>query len=196
MRRMPWAMNLWPGLPQLWCSGYWTGLALASGFAAMLNVLLVASLVWVELFRPLDLRLGWGLMAAMWLVSVLVSLWRGSRGPAARRATSAEVLFRDALSEYLQGDWFEAESTLARLLHLHPRDVEGRLLLATLLRHTRRYDEALDQLARVELLRDSAGWAQEIAAEKRYVADGQAEAAANQAQPFEGLLNEDLKQAA
>jgi len=203
MRRMPWATYLWPGLPQLWYSGLWSGLALAVGFAVLLNVLLLSSFVWVELLTPFDLRLGWLSIGALWGASAIVSLWLGRRGRAVPAATSAEVLFRGALGEYLQGSWFEAESILARLLHLHPRDVEGRLLLATLLRRTRRYDEALEQLARLELLRAAGNWHQEIAAEKRSIAEGQA-GAPNQTPDIEALdhdpievpASHELKQAA
>lgn len=174
MRRMPWATYLWPGLPQLWFSGFWSGLVLATGFAVLLNLMLLASFVWAELLNPLDLRLGWLAIGALWGCSAIMSVWFGRRGLVSRGATSAEVLFREAMSEYLLGSWFEAESILSRLLHLHPRDVEGRLLLATLLRHTRRYEEAVDQLNRLELLRDANPWAQEIAAERRWIAEGQA----------------------
>jgi tetratricopeptide (TPR) repeat protein len=173
MRRMPWATYLWPGLPQLWFSGFWSGLALAMGFALLLNWMLLASFVWVELLDPFGLRLGWLAIGSLWVGSAIISVWYGRRGPVLRGATSAEVLFREALNEYLLGSWFEAESILGRLLRLYPRDAEGRLLLATLLRHTRRYDEALDQLNRLERLRDSDQWVREIAAEKRRIAAGQ-----------------------
>ncbi len=174
MRRMPWATYLWPGLPRLWFSGFWSGLALAAGFALLLNVMLLASFVWVELLDPFGLRLGWLVTGSLWGCSAIMSVWYGRRGPVPRGATSAEVLFREALSEYLLGSWFEAESILGRLLRLHPRDAEGRLLLATLLRHTRRYDEALDQLNRLERLRNADPWVREIAAERHRIAEGRA----------------------
>jgi cytochrome c-type biogenesis protein CcmH/NrfG len=79
-------------------------------------------------------------------------------------------MFRTALGEYLQGNWFEAEQILGQLLELRPRDVEGRLMLATLLRHNHRLQEALDQLARVELLSDARFWKQEIEVERRMIA--------------------------
>ncbi len=49
MRRMPRLVYLWPGLPQLWLAGWWWGLALAAGFAVLVDLLLVVSYVWVEL---------------------------------------------------------------------------------------------------------------------------------------------------
>ncbi len=148
MRRMPWAIYLWPGLPQLWRRGLWSGLLLATGFAALVDVMLLASLVWGELLSAFDLRLGWSVLGLLWGGSVVVSARWGRLEPPAKVAEAVEGLFRRALGEYLQGNWFEAETHLAHLLAANPRDVEGRLLRATLLRHTRRYDEALDELSR------------------------------------------------
>ena len=61
MRMLRYATYLWPGLPQLWFEGAWSGLALAVGFGLLVNFLLVASLIWVELIAPT--RLGIGLAA-------------------------------------------------------------------------------------------------------------------------------------
>ncbi len=174
MRRTPWATYLWPGLPQLWHWGYWSGLALALTFGLALNLMVLASLVWVEWLGSLSFRLGWLAVGSVWAAAAIASAWSARGGAVVRGATSAEALFRDALSEYLLGSWFEAESILGRLLRLHPRDVEGRLLLATLLRHTRRYDQALDQLNRLQRLRDSEPWIREIAAERRKIAANRA----------------------
>jgi cytochrome c-type biogenesis protein CcmH/NrfG len=74
------------------------------------------------------------------------------------------------MSEYLQGSWFEAETKLLGLLRSAPRDVEARLLVATLLRRTRRHAEALDQLDRLERLRDAAKWSREISEERQHIA--------------------------
>lgn len=173
MRRMPWATYLWPGLPQLWYRGLGAGLALAAGCAILLNLLLLASFVWVELLSPWHLKLGWLAIGTLWCGAAVLSA-RNSRREVTEEAVSTEGLFREALSEYLQRSWFEAERILVRLLHLYPRDVEARLLLATLLRHTRRYQEGLDQLTRLELLRDAERWALEIASEKYWIAEARA----------------------
>jgi hypothetical protein len=169
MRRMPWFACLWPGLYQLWLAGSWAGLVLAAGFALLLNVLLLASFVWVELLGVRDLRLGWLAVGLLWSGSLIFSLGAAGRGPRPV-SRSVEGLFRKALNEYLLGNWFEVESTLAGLLRQAPRDVEGRLLLATMLRRTGRHDEALDHLARLERLSDAAAWSREIAAERDGIA--------------------------
>ncbi len=174
MVRMPWVTYLWPGLPYLWRQGLWSGLALALGFGVLLNGLLLASFVWVELLSPGMLRAAWFVTGGLWLAAAVTSAWYGW-GVAPRRANSAEAMFREALGEYLQGKWFEAERILGRLLDMQPRDIEARLMLATLLRHNARFGEAAEQLARLELLRDAQTWAREIEVEKQAIAEALAE---------------------
>ena len=181
MGRMPWATYFWPGLPQLWCRGMWTGLVLAVGFGVLVDLVLLASFVWVELLSPFHVRLGWLAVGSLWGVSVMLSIVAGLPKPVPRMS-STEGLFREALNEYLQGSWFEAEMTLGRMLRLDPRDIEGRLLLATMLRHSGRYGEALEQLDRLERLRNAQNWSQEIAAERREIV--QASAVGPQAEPL------------
>jgi len=183
MRRMPRLVYLWPGLPQLWLSGLWSGLALAAGFAVLFDLLLVASYVWVELLSPRDLRLGWMAAGTVWGSSALLSAGYRRTAPT---TTSAERWYREALQEYLQGSWFEAEAILNRLLRNSPRDVESRLLLATLLHRTRRSDEALDQLDRLERLRDAARWSREIADLRQRIAEGFATAGDAEPIPADG----------
>ncbi|HEX3726706.1 MAG TPA: hypothetical protein VHV08_10710 [Pirellulales bacterium] len=171
MRRVPWVTYFWPGLPQLWGRGLWSALALAIGFGLLLNLLLLTSYVWVELLSRVHLRWSWLALGSLWALSAGLSALFAGRMPLSQ-TTSGEALFRQALSEYLQGSWFEAEAILGRLLRLDPRDVDARLLLATLLRHTARWYEALEQLDRLERLRDADKWAQEIAAERQEIAEG------------------------
>ncbi len=170
MVRMPWAIYAWPGLLQLWRHGQWQGLAVAVGFGVLLNLLLLASFVWVELLSPGWLKAGWLFATLFWMGAVGRSLWHGW-GVAPRQAQSADGMFREALGEYLQGNWFEAEQILGRLLELRPRDAEGRLMLATLQRHNGRLKEAVDQLARLELLTDARIWSREISVERRLIAE-------------------------
>ena len=99
MRRMPWATYLWPGLPQLWHSGFVTALVLATGFAVLLNLLLLASFVWVELLSQWHLRLGWLAIGLVWAATAIVSPWYTAGEAAPGEATSAEGLFREALNE-------------------------------------------------------------------------------------------------
>src|SRR5258707_9377152 len=134
MQRLRWLTLVWPGLPQLWFAGSGAGLALATGFAALLNLGLICSRLWSELFSPEIQSLIWLAAGGIWIVSAVISArWvAGLRmsGPSA----GDEDLFNAAQSEYLKGNWYEAEVALGRLLNRNVVDVEARLLLATLLR--------------------------------------------------------------
>jgi len=58
----------------------------------------------------------------------------------------AERFFEENLEDYLKGNWFEAERKLNVLMRRDEHDLEARLLMATLLRHTKRFDDATHQL--------------------------------------------------
>lgn len=167
MRLVRWATYLWPGLPQLWFDGAWTGLALSIGFSFLLNLLLVASLVWVELLEPNVLRLGWLSLVLAWTCSLALMGW-GERVNAAQIDSPAQQdLFRHALAEYLRGTWFEAEALCEQVVVRDPRDVDARLMLATLMRRTKRYADARLQMAELERLENANKWQSEIQHEKQ-----------------------------
>ncbi len=165
MRKPPWATCIWPGLPYLWLDGAWSGLGLALAAGALLDVLLLSTFLWTEWFDPWAVKLGWVAFAGLWLTSAIYAL-RRIAGKADMDANSIEGLFRRAQSEYLQGDYFQAEATLAGLLSAEPRDAEARLLLATLLRHSERYEEAEDQLKQLGRLETAARWQIEVTGER------------------------------
>ena len=169
MRRTPWAVYFWPGLPQLAQRGSWTALLVAVAAAAFLNTTLLGSFVWSDLiardFRPVC----WGFLGLVWSVSAGVSVWGGRRQQAAP-AKPGEDIFSEALDGYLKGNWFEAERVLGRLLRQNERDLEARLLLAALLRHTQRFDEATRQLNLLVRMEGAPYWALEIRREGELLA--------------------------
>lgn len=177
MKRAAWTVYLWPGLPQLWLDGAISGLLMALGCGALLNLLLLSSYVWSELLTPGQLRAGWGAAFAVWGLAAALSL----RGRRRRRnwetAPAAVDLFRAAISEYLRGHWYETEALLGRLITANAGDIEARLMWATLLRRTRRYAEAKTQLNLLERLEGAARWQEEIAREWQRLAEIQPAAA-------------------
>lgn len=169
MRRTPWATYLWPGLPQLWTRGSWSALAVAAAAAALLNLALLGTFAWSELIVP-DLRSAlWVALGTAWTAAAVFSAVHERRhGGLVGGDTGA---FAEAQEHYLKGNWFEAERILASLLREDARDLEARLMLATLLRHTRRYDEAggeLDVLVRFE---GAGKWELEIGRERELLAE-------------------------
>ncbi len=171
MGRMPPATYLWPGLPQLWKRGAWSALACAGAFAALLNGAVLVSFLWTELVPPVARNLAWLAVGVVWVGSgVFAWLWdcqQTACGDAAA-GTSADA-FAEALDHYLKGSWFEAECVLGELLRRDPRDIEAGLMLASLLRHTGRFDEAAGHLDRIERFEGGQKWGLEIRRERQYL---------------------------
>jgi thioredoxin-like negative regulator of GroEL len=165
MRNAAWTLYLWPGLPALWRDGSWTGLAVAVAWGAVLNLWVVASWVWFEFFADAQLVGGWAALSLFWLVAAIVARRSGSRKIANNSAPAIQDLFQSAMTEYLRGHWYDAEAAVSRLVAKNPKDVEARLLWATLLRRTRRVVEARAQLKQLERLDRAATWREEIARE-------------------------------
>lgn len=74
-----------------------------------------------------------------------------------------------AQTDYLAGNWFEAEAKLLQILHDFPRDAESQLLLVGVLRHTRRFRPALRRLAHLETLDSALRWRHEIIRERAII---------------------------
>jgi uncharacterized protein HemY len=162
----------------MWACGSWSALAVAVGSAALVNLALLSSFVWSELFPPQARTALWTAVLAIWGSSAVLCYSWDRRGKAAYgTSAAAERSLEVALGYYLQGSWFEAERELAAILQRNPRDLEARLMVATLLRHTGRLDEAGRQLDQLERLEDSRKWELEIRRERELLAEKQAERA-------------------
>ena len=181
--KLPRIAYLWPGLPQLWIRGSWAGLAVAVGFTVLANTLLLAALVYTEwLSRDVKL-IGFGSLVTVWLLAWWLSRDERSLGQARLDdellSASSEAdpveekrdeLFREAQQKYLENDWVATEQVLLKLLKRDARDIESRLMLATLWRHQGRYGESLRQLDRLERFEAAEEWKYEIAAEREAIA--------------------------
>lgn len=169
--KMPWMMYLWPGLPQMWKHGSWLGLAMAVGFALLVNLALMSSIIWSELTTSGMRIVAWLLVGSFWIISAMAAYgWQReqtNRRQGERRQKEYEVPLAEGLQYYLQNNWFEAERVFRRLLRRNCRDADSRLMLAALLRHTKRYEEAQIQLDRLRLTEGSRKWELEIEQEQR-----------------------------
>ena len=74
----------------------------------------------------------------------------------------SDKLFLDARNQYFKGNWFESESIINQILAKSPHDIEARLLLLTLLRHTNRIEEALIQITDIQKWDEAKQWEFEI----------------------------------
>lgn len=176
MERRHWMCYFWPGLPQL-LQGSWRGLGLALLGAVFFNLALLSTFVWKEWLPEWGRSALWGGIVLLWGGSALANYpLRRKLPPPENSSHPSNALFLDAIELYLQGQWFEAERKLISLLRENPRDVEARLMIATLFRHTRRWEEALRQLDQLERLEASRAWALEIHRERERIRQAKAQA--------------------
>lgn len=166
----------WPGLARLWLRGQWQGLGTAALFAGLLNGLIITTFLWPRLVGSEQAAvvfnvLGWFVVVCFWGASFWTTWHHLPRWRPGADARGDDALFLRAQNEYLQGHWYDAEQLLARLLQDAPRDADAHLLLATLYRHTRRYEEARKRLALIERLEHGGRWLFEIDEERRRLAD-------------------------
>ena len=171
MRRMPWTTYLWPGLSQLWAYGSWTGLALAIVAAGTLDLLLLVSFGWSELIEAGLRNILWGAFGISWIVATGWSARQCRRHAAAGKIDPEEDLFGKALDFYLQGDYQQTEQILEGLLRRNVRDLEARLMSATLLRRVGRFDEAARQLDTLAKFEGAGKWELETQQERELLAE-------------------------
>ncbi len=165
-----WAMYLWPGLPELWWRGSRSGLSLAMTFGLLANLVVAATWVWPELPGA---RLGgtlWAGLGVVWIALVVVSIRVAIRSDESLAAGETDI-FSVAQTEYLKGNWLEAEILARRLLAERPADAEAALLLTSTLRRAGRVDEARAALDEMQLWDRSAAWRHEIDVEYQRLAD-------------------------
>ena len=177
MRRMPWTIYLWPGLPQICFHGSWSGLGVAIGAAAALNVLLLVSFGWTELIGPVLRNTFWVAFAVAWIAAIVWSSKQCRRQKVACSLEPEEDSFGQAIDCYLKGDAYQAEQVLEGLLRRNIRDVEARLMLATLLRRAKRLDEATQQLDTLAKFEGAGKWELEIQEERDLLAEARTKVA-------------------
>jgi hypothetical protein len=171
MSRMRWTTCLWPGLPQLWAYGSWGGLALAIGTGVVLDLLLLGSVGWSELIGPGLRSALWAAFGVCWVIAAGWSARECRRWIAAGALDPREDPFAEALDYYLKGDYYQAEHLLEGLLRRNLRDLDARLMLATLLRHTGRLNEAIRQLDTLARFEGAGKWELEMRRERELLAE-------------------------
>jgi len=156
-------------------------LAIAVGAAIVLNLLLLVSFGWTELIGR-DLRTTlWVGLGVVWVGAAVWSVNWSRKRAGDRNPNPQQDAFDQALDHYLKGDYFQTEQILEGLLRRNIRDVDARLMLATLLRRTRRFDDAARQLDTLARFEDAGKWELEIRQERALLrkAKTQSEAAAD-----------------
>ena len=159
----------WPGLAQAWWRGSASALLAALMFGWGLCVLMLATFVWPNWFGSWVTTSCWIGMFIFWVAECVRSHWQYGSMHKDAGPVAGDDRFARAQAEYLKGNWFDAESLLHSLLADTPRDAEAHLLLASVLRHSRRWAAALRRLGQLELLDTSARWRFEIHRERQLI---------------------------
>ncbi len=155
---------LWPGLAKLWLRGDFFALVLAIGFTVLFNLALLSTFVWPQWLGNSFPMVAWPIVGIVWLSHWFISsrMLDEMIDPGVQYDKRSDALFILAQTEYLNSNWHEAEALIVRQLRFRPRDVESRLLLATLHRHTGNYDNALDEIEQLLKFDESSRWQVEI----------------------------------
>jgi type VI protein secretion system component VasK len=164
----------------MWLHGNWSGLLVALGAAALLDVLLLISFGWTELIGGSLRNILWSIFVAAWVAAIFWSRRRCRRQVVVESLERKEDSFHEALDHYLKGDNYQAEQILEGLLRRNVRDLDARLMLATLLRRDKRLDEATEHLDMLGRFEGGEKWELEIQQERDLLAEarsGQASAA-------------------
>lgn len=156
---------VWPGLPWLWLRGSRSGLVLALAFGITVDIAVLTTFIWPELFRAEFTIAVWTAAIAIWLAAT-ASAACGFPPPLPRvRPGAVDELFAQARDAYLARDWLTAETHLHALLAIAPTDGEAQLLWGTLLRRVGRLAEAREALAKLSRSDSGARWQAQVARE-------------------------------
>ncbi len=166
--------RLWPGLDALWNQGSLTGFAKAIGFAILLILTILTSIVWPEWFSPWRSTMVCLCSLGYWLVVAGgdLAIESARRTGAAKFQVAARRVdewFRAAQAEYVRGHWPESQRLALRIVDHDPLDVEAHLLLATLARRRGDHEAARETLDRIMTLPRGEVWAAEVADERMWV---------------------------
>lgn len=175
MRWGPTILCGWPGLARLWTKGHWPSLWIAIGFSLLVNLALISTFVWPQLLGESFPIVAWPLILVVWIAAGTVSyrslpeLLSVGSAPDEVDPSRNDTLFIRAQAEYLKGNWTEAQRLLVQQLEENSRDVQSRLLLATLFRHTRQIKLAHEQLTEIRKFDQSVHWDFEIQREQQLI---------------------------
>ncbi|MDR2117522.1 MAG: hypothetical protein LBP87_14190 [Planctomycetaceae bacterium] len=167
--------SFWPGYRGIVQYGHWTFLIIALLFALLLDGVLIANFYWTAMITTSQRNILLIVFFIAWFGLFTVAVLRSQFLNAISKTDEKDTIFREAISFYLRGDWFGAESLILPVLKKNPRDIEILLLLATLYRHTQRYNEALEILDKLSLFENANHWFPEMETERKLIAEESAE---------------------
>ena len=170
-KSLRWAMVLWPGLVFAWQAGNLRALCICLGFVFALQAAWIGTFIWPGLLTRWESRLLWWSLAASVAGSVLYQIYCAAWTTRAGSTLCSDKVLQEAQSEYLRGNYFEAEELLTGYVSQGEWDVEAAMWLASIYRRTGRLEAASVVLQTIESLERGSLWADEIAQEYRKIKD-------------------------
>jgi hypothetical protein len=137
---------------------------------------LVSSFLWQEPLGTTFPLVAWPVIFSVWTFSAFIAYRRLPdlmAVPTSEKVATEvhpDTLFIQAQGEYLRGHWEEAMGLLVRQTQRNPRDVESRLLMATLFRHSRDFERAKIELVEMQKFDEAIEWEFEIGRERELLA--------------------------
>ncbi len=160
-------LRFWPGANRLWHLGSLTGLLVACGFSLLLNLAIFAHFIWPERFTTATRTVVWFCVFASWWTLLRWPASAAASREAFPEADGSQVhLFQRAQTEYLRGNWFQAEKLIEQVLTQDPEHAPARLLCAGLYRRVQRTSDALAVLDRLTQSVEGREWLWEIDRER------------------------------
>jgi hypothetical protein len=175
---------------------------LAAAFGTALSAALVTTFVWPEWIGvsappAATITLSWAIALGLWVVGWL---WLRRDASEFEPRTDSEQRkkligqFEQAQHEYLKGHWIETETLLGQVLGADRSDVEARLLLASVQRRTKRWDEARSTLRTLQDDEAAMRWLPEIEMELNRI--GELEAEVGSSSGVQGESTSEMRRAA
>jgi len=166
---------MYPGYSGIVQYGHRFFLVMALGFAFLLDAFFIANFYWTALITGSQRNILLVVLFGAWVVLMLAAAYWKHRLDIAAKPEQHDETFRQTICHYLRGDWFATESQILPHLKRYPKDIEMLLLQATMYRHTKRYEESLLVLDKLQLLQNSRYWYAEIETERSLVTAAQNE---------------------
>ena len=161
---MSWLAYWWPGLHGLCRQGKISSFCTAVSYGLLLSLGIAAAWVWPAVLEGPAEQFLWTILLLLGVATFLIGdrVVDDADEPSQTSSGEGGDPYRSAMRQYLLGDWFRAEKTLKNTLRQSPRDMECRLLLATLFRHTGRLDEARRELLYISKIEQAWRWDVEL----------------------------------
>lgn len=168
-------MFLWPGFIGVARYGLWGQLAIALAFGFLCQGVLTLNFLWCDFLSSFLRKALYSILFVSWVLFNIAANSRLKKYEKMRKNDFSGEALLEAQTHYLRGNWFETECCLKSILKKNQYDAEALLMLATLYRHVKRYEEAKKMLCLLEKLDSSSHWQYEILIEKKAIKNDEKE---------------------